>query len=96
MEITDELIDHLAKLSRLRFEGDERASIKRDLGRMLEFVDKLKEVDVANEEPLKYITQTFQSLRRDEVHQTVSHQQALQNAPSKDSDYFKVPKVLKN
>lgn len=94
MEIDDKLIDKLADLSRLKFEGEDRVKIKADLERMLKFVDKLNEVDTEGVEPLVYMTNEVLKLRKDEVVDEIPQQEALKNAPSKDSDYFKVPKVL--
>jgi aspartyl-tRNA(Asn)/glutamyl-tRNA(Gln) amidotransferase subunit C len=94
MEITDAVIAKLADLSRLKFEGPERIKIKNDLERMLRFVDKLEEVDTTGISPLIYMTDEPLRLRKDEIGVELSQSQALINAPSKDSDYFKVPKVL--
>lgn len=94
MEITDELIDKLSSLSRLNFEGAEREGIKKDLARILSFVDQLKRVDTQNVEPLVHITAEVNQLRNDEPVQDITHAEALKNAPDKDSDYFRVPKIL--
>lgn len=94
MEINDALIDKLSDLARLKFEGEDKKKIKGDLERMIDFVDKLNEIDTDNVEPLIYMTEENLELRKDEVQSTLSQEEALKNAPSKDSDYFKVPKVL--
>lgn len=94
MEINDALIDKLSALARLEFKGEEKERIKKDFEAMLGFVDKLKEVDVEGIEPLIYITEDPQELRADIASQEISHEDALKNAPKKDSDYFKVPRVL--
>lgn len=94
MEINDKVIDKLADLARLKFEGHDREAIKKDLERMLQFVGKLKELDTANVEPLIYMTDEPLQLRKDVPGGDLSQEQALKNAPSRDSDYFKVPKVL--
>lgn len=94
MEITDKTIDKLADLARLNFEGERKAEIKQDLERMLNFVDKLNELDTEGVEPLVYMTNEPLVLRKDEIGEELTQAQALKNAPSKDSDYFKVPKVL--
>jgi aspartyl-tRNA(Asn)/glutamyl-tRNA(Gln) amidotransferase subunit C len=94
MEIDDKLIDHIAHLSRLEFEGEAKEGIKNDLNRILSFVEKLNELDTENVEPLVYMTDEFNVLREDIVVQETSQQDALKNAPKKDSDYFKVPKVV--
>lgn len=94
MEIDDKLIDKLADLARLKFEGEEREQIKKDFSRMLGFVQKLEKIDTSNVEPLVYMTNEYLTLRKDEVTDELTQQQALKNSPIKDSDYFKVPKVL--
>ena len=94
MKITEELIDHIAHLARLEFQGEDKVSIKKDMERMIEFVDKLSEVDTTNVEPLIFMSEEINRLREDDPKVTVTHEEALKNAPKKDSDYFRIPKVL--
>lgn len=94
MKITEELIDHIAHLSRLEFEGEKKEAIKADLERITTFMDKLKEVDTEGVEPLIFMTNEVNRLRDDVVEESVSQDEALKNAPKKDSDYFRIPKVL--
>jgi aspartyl-tRNA(Asn)/glutamyl-tRNA(Gln) amidotransferase subunit C len=94
MEVNEALLDHLAHLSKLSFEGSEKESIRQDLQRMIAFVDKLSELDTTGVEPLIFMSNEVNRLRNDEVEQSVSHEDALRNAPKKDSDYFRIPKVL--
>jgi aspartyl-tRNA(Asn)/glutamyl-tRNA(Gln) amidotransferase subunit C len=62
---------------------------------MLQFVEKLKEIDTEGVNPLIHLTEEYGSLREDRAENTLSKGDALKNAPSANSDYFKVPKVLK-
>lgn len=94
MEITDSLIDNLSELSRLKYEGAERAAIKEDLARMLQFVEQVQEVDTTGVEPLVHITQETNRWREDEARIDITHEEALRNAPKKDSDFFRVPKFV--
>lgn len=94
MKITEELIDHIAHLARLEFKGEDKVSIQKDMERMIEFVDKLSEIDTENVEPLIFMSEEINRLRGDEPKITVTHEEALKNAPKKDSDYFRIPKVL--
>lgn len=95
MEVNKKLIQDIATLARLEFKTEEEQSqIQNDLSKMLEMVEKLNELDLDKVEPLIYITNEENVLRKDEVHQEISKEQALENAPLKDSDYIKVPKVL--
>ena len=96
MDITDKTVDEVAHLARLQFEGDEKQVIKKDMNRMLEFMNVLNELDTENVEPLIYMTEETNVMREDVTKSTLTQEQALKNAPAKDSDYFKVPKVLKN
>ncbi len=95
MEITFEMIDRLAHLARLKFSEEEKKELKTDLERMIEFVEKLKEVDTTGVEPLLHITDVENVLREDEVKQTITKNEALLNAPLTHGNFFKVPKVIK-
>jgi aspartyl-tRNA(Asn)/glutamyl-tRNA(Gln) amidotransferase subunit C len=94
MDISNELIDKLADLAKLEFNGEEKEHIKNDLSRILTFIDKLNEIDTNGVEPLIFMSDAVNILREDEVKQTITKEEALQNAPKKDSDYFRVPKFL--
>lgn len=94
MKISDEIVDHIAHLSRLEFEGDKKVQIKADMERILDFMDKLKEVDTENVEPLIFMSDEVNVLREDVAVETITQNEALKNAPKKDSDYFRIPKVL--
>lgn len=95
MEINDALVNRLADLARLEFDGDQKNVLKKDLEKIFQMVEKLREVNVDGVEPLIYMNEEANVLRKDVVSGTVSKTDALLNAPQKDSDYFKVPKVLK-
>ncbi len=94
MEVTNELIDKLAHLARLKFDDDSRESMKSDFKKMLRFVEKLNELDTGEVEPLVYMNHETNVLRKDEVRMEISQSDALKNAPSKDTDYMKAPTVL--
>lgn len=95
MKVTDELIDRIAELSKLEFDKESKEEIKKDLGRILAFVEKLNEVNTDNIEPLVYLTEETPLLREDVAMKTLSREEALKNAPGHGSDYFKTPKVIK-
>ncbi|HTL08567.1 MAG TPA: Asp-tRNA(Asn)/Glu-tRNA(Gln) amidotransferase subunit GatC [Chitinophagaceae bacterium] len=95
MELTVELIDNLANLSRLRFTDQEKLEIKNDLERMIAFVEQLKEVDTTGVEPLLHMTDAMNAFREDEVKGSMQKETALANAPLADDNYFMVPKVIK-
>ncbi|MCS7077587.1 MAG: Asp-tRNA(Asn)/Glu-tRNA(Gln) amidotransferase subunit GatC [Bacteroidia bacterium] len=94
MYIDENLIQKLASLAKLEFEGQDLTQIQQDLTQILSFVDKLNQIDTTNVEPLIHIVDEVNHLREDIVKQEITHQEALLNAPKKDSDYIRVPKVL--
>jgi aspartyl-tRNA(Asn)/glutamyl-tRNA(Gln) amidotransferase subunit C len=94
MKITEEIVDHIAHLARLEFEGEKKEAIRQDLENIISFMDKLSEVDTEGVEPLIFMTEEYNKLRDDEAVVTISQDEALKNAPKKDSDYFRIPKVL--
>ncbi len=95
MEVNDEMIDKLANLARLKFDEAEKQEIKKDLQRMIAFVEKMNELDLENVEPLLHMSDEINVLRDDVVEGSVSRSEALQNAPHHDEQFFKVPKVIK-
>ena len=95
MEINNKLIQDIAKLSKLQFNDSTTEKMKEDFKKILAFVDKLNEIDTEGVDPLIYLSDEKNVLRSDEVTAFTSQEDALKNAPHKDSDYFKVPTVLK-
>jgi aspartyl-tRNA(Asn)/glutamyl-tRNA(Gln) amidotransferase subunit C len=95
MEVNDALVDKLANLARLQFEDAEKSAIKTDLQRMIQFVEKLNELDTTGVAPLLHMSDNINALREDVVKGSISREEGLQNAPLKDEQFFKVPKVIK-
>jgi len=93
--IDDKLVADLSRLAKLKFDASKAEKMKGDLDKIIGFVDKLSELDTAGIEPLIYLSEEVNVLRTDEIANEVSQESALKNAPQKDSDYFKVPTVLK-
>jgi len=94
MKITDEIVDHIAHLARLEFIGEDKKEIKKDMEKIITFMDQLNTVDTDGVEPLIFMSYSVNVLREDIAQITISKEQALKNAPKKDSDYFRIPKVL--
>jgi aspartyl-tRNA(Asn)/glutamyl-tRNA(Gln) amidotransferase subunit C len=96
MNVDNALIEKLAKLSKLEFDDESKEAIKKDLTRMLDFVEQLNELDTEGVEPLIHVNEEKNKYRADEVTETLSQKDALKNAPEHDGFYFKVPKVVEN
>lgn len=95
MKVDVATVRRLAELSKLSFSENEETDMVDGLNEMIAFVDKLKELDTANIEPLVFMTEETNVLREDLVEAPISQAEALKNAPSKDMYYFRVPKVIK-
>jgi aspartyl-tRNA(Asn)/glutamyl-tRNA(Gln) amidotransferase subunit C len=94
MKIDRALLDKIAHLSRLEFEEKDAEKMMKDMTAIVDWVEKLKEVNTDGVEPLTTMSHEINVLREDEVKPHMSHEDALLNAPKKDADYFRVPKVL--
>jgi aspartyl-tRNA(Asn)/glutamyl-tRNA(Gln) amidotransferase subunit C len=94
MKITDEIVEHIAHLARLEFIGEEKQEIKQDMEKIINFMDALNSVDTSGVEPLIFMSDEVNVLREDVAVETISKNDALKNAPKKDSDYIRIPKVL--
>ena len=95
MEVNDALIDHLAHLARLSFEPEEKEGIKKDLAKMISFIEKLNELDTTGVEPLMFMSNEINVLREDELKGSITREEGMLNAPESDGQFFKVPKVIK-
>ncbi len=95
MSIDKSTVERIAELSKLKFDSSEQEAILEDMNRMLDFVEKLSEVDTEGVEPLVYMLDEKPTVRLDKVDQKTTQAEALKNAPDADSDYMKVPKVMK-
>jgi len=95
IKVDDKLIANLSRLAKLKFDEESSKRMKSDLKTILGFVDRLSKVDTEGIEPLVYMSEEVNVLRADEISNIVSQENALKNAPQKDSDYFKVPIILK-
>jgi len=95
MKIDNKLIQDIATLAKLKFDENSAKEMISDMEKIIGFVDKLSEVDTSGVDPLIYLSEEENMLREDEIKNEVSQKDALQNAPEKDSDYFKIPTVLK-
>ena len=94
MKLDAETLAKIAHLSRLEIDEKETDKMLRDMSNMLTFVDKLNEVNTDGIEPLTTMSHEINALREDVVKQDLTHPEVLQNAPKRDAEFFRVPKVL--
>jgi aspartyl-tRNA(Asn)/glutamyl-tRNA(Gln) amidotransferase subunit C len=94
MKIDRAHLDKIAHLSRLEFDEKDAQKMMSDMSAIVDWVEKLKEVDTEGVEPLTTMSYEINVLRDDEVKPHLDHDLALKSAPQKDDTYFRVPKVL--
>jgi aspartyl-tRNA(Asn)/glutamyl-tRNA(Gln) amidotransferase subunit C len=94
MKIDRPLLDKIAHLARLEFNEKDAERIMKDLSEIVDWVEKLNEVNTDGVEPLTSMSHEVNAFREDEIKDQLDHDRALRNAPKKDDDYFRVPKVL--
>ena len=95
MKIDDRMIGKISQLARLEFGKEEGERIRRDLEQILTFVEKLNDLETENVEPLVYLSDRKDVLREDRVENSISHEEALMNAPDRSGPFFRVPKVIR-
>ena len=95
MKLSKEEIEKLAHLARLEFADNELEQMKADLEKILAFVGRIDALNLEDVEPLIYMNKEVHKLRADEAVLELTKEDALKNAPDRDSDSFRVPKVLK-
>ena len=94
MAVTRKDVEHIAELARLKFADSEIDGYTNQLNEILNYIEKLNELDTENIEPLSHPVEAFNVFREDEVKPSISTEEALKNGPEKDEQFFKVPKVI--
>ena len=94
MQITGEILEHIAEMARLRFDGAEKEKLATMLEKILTCVDKLNELDTTGVEPMKHVVSTWNIFREDEVKESMDIKKLLENAPSHEDGFFKVPRAV--
>jgi len=94
MHIDKETVDKIAHLARLELTEAEKERSIEELSEILTFMAKLNELDTKGVEPLIYMSDAVNVLRKDEVLQEMTREEALSNASLKSEEYFKVSKVI--
>jgi aspartyl-tRNA(Asn)/glutamyl-tRNA(Gln) amidotransferase subunit C len=95
VRLDKEQIQKIAHLARLELSEKELEDMEKDMEKILEFVARVDELDLEGVEPLKYVNPEWDKLRADTPSDPVTKEEALKNAPDRDTDYFRFPKVVK-
>lgn len=87
-------VNYVAHLARLELQPDEAATLGAQLGQILAYIEKLKELDVSSVDPMAHAVPLTNVTRPDEVRPSLTLEQALRNAPARSGDLFLVPKIV--
>jgi aspartyl-tRNA(Asn)/glutamyl-tRNA(Gln) amidotransferase subunit C len=110
MKVTEKDVAYVADLANLELSSEERSAMLRDLNSILDYIDKLSELDTSNVQPMAQVSdrygvdeskqgsERFAYAYREDVpeglRKSLPQKAALENAPDSDGTFFRVPKVI--
>ena len=94
MKITEELVDYISELSRLKLPEEEKEKMTGELERILAYMDVLNALDTGGVEPMSHVFPVKNVLREDEVIPSFDRSELLKNAPASDGEAFLVPRAV--
>ncbi|MEZ0374755.1 MAG: Asp-tRNA(Asn)/Glu-tRNA(Gln) amidotransferase subunit GatC [Candidatus Sericytochromatia bacterium] len=94
MAISQQQVEHIARLARLALEPEELARVGEQMGRILEYVEQLNELDTEGIEPASHALPLCNVLRPDRVVHRLSPEEIFQNAPDLEDAFFRVPQIM--
>ena len=92
--ISDETIEYVGILAKLELSEEEKEQAKKDMGSMLDYLDKLNELDTTGVEPMSHVFPVNNVFREDVVTNGDEHEKILANAPEEKNQSFKVPRTV--
>jgi aspartyl-tRNA(Asn)/glutamyl-tRNA(Gln) amidotransferase subunit C len=87
-------VEHVARLARLSLSPEEKERMREQLDRILGYIDKLRELDTTDVEPTSHAIPMLNVMREDDVGACLPAAEALANAPDREQDFFRVPRIL--
>ena len=94
MSATEIDVKYVAHLARLALTPEEEQKLGDQLGHILGYIEKLKELDVTNVEPTAHAVPLLNVTRPDELRLSLSHDEAMRNAPAQSNGLFIVPRIV--
>ena len=94
MKITEELVDYVCVLSRLKLDPEERAHMAGELEQIVSYMDRLAQVDTDGVEPMSHVLPVANVTRPDVVEPSYDREALLRSAPRRDAETFLVPKAV--
>ncbi|MGN7415951.1 Asp-tRNA(Asn)/Glu-tRNA(Gln) amidotransferase subunit GatC [Paenibacillus sp. SAF-068] len=94
MSISNNDVQHVAKLARLNLTAEEEKTLTGQLNAILKYAEKLNELDTEDIEPTTHVLHVSNVMREDETKESLSIEQVMRNAPEEEDGQFKVPAVM--
>ena len=94
MKIDTNSIKKIAHLARLEFDESGAEKMSKDMSQILDWVEQLDAINTDDVEPLTTMSSEVNDMREDKIGHQLAHEAGLKNAPKRDTDYFRVPKVM--
>ena len=94
MSVSIDEVRYIAALARLSFSEEEEVRMAEQLSKVLDYVEKLNELDTSGVPPMSHVLDLHSVFREDVVEQRITRDEALENAPDADGTFFRVPKVI--
>ena len=94
MALTRQEVEKVATLARLKLSEEELQRFTKELGAIVEYIEKINELDTSAVEPMAHALAEENFYREDEVGQSLPGQEALKNAPAQSEGCFKVPRII--
>lgn len=94
MKLTRKEVKHVAVLARLRFSVQEEEVLTEQLDKILQYIEKLNQLDTTNVEPLAHAVDVVNAFREDKITRQPAAKALLTNAPERERDFFRVPKII--
>ena len=94
MSLTRQDVEKVALLARLKFDGEQLDKMTDHMVQIVQYVDKLSELNTDDVEPMAHALDVNNALAEDVSRPSLSREEALKNAPKSDDEYFLVPAVL--
>jgi aspartyl-tRNA(Asn)/glutamyl-tRNA(Gln) amidotransferase subunit C len=89
-------VEHVARLARLALTEAELERMRIELGAILQYVEKLKAVDVEGVEPTSHAVPLLNVMREDEVEPSLDREAMMGNAPDRAGEFFRVPRIIED
>ena len=96
MKLSQQEVEHIAKLARLSLTNEEKEKYSNQLSNILEYMDKLQSVDTENIEPTSQVTGLISVMREDEIIESGIEKELVDSAPAHVDGYVSIPKIFEN